>query len=64
VVIGKVVNALGKTWHPEHFVCCTCSQPFPGGKFVEHEVPSFLSMNCPFTSHHITPHPQRACVRA
>lgn len=37
VVIGKVVNALGKTWHPEHFVCCTCSQPFPGGKFVEHE---------------------------
>jgi hypothetical protein len=37
MVIGKVVHALNKTFHPEHFVCANCSQPFPGGKFIEHE---------------------------
>jgi hypothetical protein len=36
-IVGKVINALNKTYHPEHFVCTNCSQPFPGGKFVEHE---------------------------
>ncbi|XP_066490701.1 leupaxin [Tiliqua scincoides] len=32
-IAGKVVTALGKTWHPEHFTCAQCgkevgSQPF------------------------------------
>ncbi|KAL6064720.1 LIM and senescent cell antigen-like-containing domain protein 2 [Balamuthia mandrillaris] len=36
-VVGKVTNALGKHYHPEHFVCTNCSQPFPGGKFLEYE---------------------------
>jgi len=31
---GNVINALG-TWHPEHFVCQTCHQPFPQGEFYE-----------------------------
>lgn len=37
MIIGKVVHALNKTYHPEHFVCANCSQPFPGGKFIDHE---------------------------
>ena len=23
-IVGKVVNAIGKQWHPKHFVCTTC----------------------------------------
>jgi hypothetical protein len=38
MVIGKVLHALNNTYHPDHFVCFICSQPFPGDKFVEHEV--------------------------
>ena len=37
MVIGICINALGKSFHPEHFVCNHCSKPFPGGNFVEHE---------------------------
>jgi len=32
---GSVINALGTAWHPEHFVCQSCHQPFPGGAFYE-----------------------------
>lgn len=28
------MNALGKTYHPDHFVCACCSQPFVNGKFM------------------------------
>jgi LIM and senescent cell antigen-like-containing domain protein 1/2 len=34
MIIGQCLNALGKTYHPEHFVCACCSQPFQGGKFM------------------------------
>lgn len=34
MIIGQCMNALGKTYHPEHFVCTCCSQPFVGGKFM------------------------------
>lgn len=34
MIIGQCTNALGKTYHPEHFVCACCSQPFVGGKFM------------------------------
>jgi len=37
VIIGACVNALGKTYHPEHFVCENCNRPFANGQFVEHE---------------------------
>lgn len=37
MIIGPVMNALDKTWHPEHFVCAQCSRTFPDGNFVEHE---------------------------
>jgi len=33
-IVGRLVNAAGKTYHPDHFVCESCSQPFPGGKFM------------------------------
>lgn len=35
VILGRVINAIGSTWHPEHFVCHACSQPFKDGRFVE-----------------------------
>ena len=37
MVIGQCVNALGKTYHPEHFVCSCCSQCLNGAKFFIHE---------------------------
>eukprot|EP01121_Diplochlamys_sp_Union-15-3_P022493 TRINITY_DN959_c0_g1_i1.p1 TRINITY_DN959_c0_g1~~TRINITY_DN959_c0_g1_i1.p1 ORF type:complete len:440 (-),score=65.22 TRINITY_DN959_c0_g1_i1:49-1263(-) len=36
MIIGQCINALNKTFHPEHFVCTYCSQPFPGGQYVIH----------------------------
>jgi len=37
VITGDVINALGKHWHPEHFVCATCSCAFGGGVFYSRE---------------------------
>jgi len=37
MIIGICINALGKAFHPDHFVCNHCNKPFPGGNFVEHE---------------------------
>jgi len=34
-IIGPVVQAIGKSFHPDHFVCEYCSQPFPGGRFFK-----------------------------
>lgn len=30
---GRCVNALGKQYHPEHFVCVTCERPFANSKY-------------------------------
>ena len=27
-ILDQCVSALDKTWHPEHFVCASCSNPF------------------------------------
>ena len=32
-----MVTALGKTWHPEHFVCHVCKVELGTGKFFERE---------------------------
>ncbi|XP_059560786.1 LIM and senescent cell antigen-like-containing domain protein 2 isoform X2 [Myotis daubentonii] len=32
---GRVVNALGKQWHVEHFVCAKCEKPFRGHRHYE-----------------------------
>lgn len=30
---GKYLRALGKLWHPEHFVCAHCGNPLPGNYY-------------------------------
>ncbi|PRP83932.1 LIM-type zinc finger-containing protein [Planoprotostelium fungivorum] len=37
MIIGRVISALGKTYHPQHFVCHHCNKPFVNGQFVEHD---------------------------
>lgn len=32
---GRIVTALGKQWHAEHFVCAICDRPFLGTKHHE-----------------------------
>eukprot|EP00026_Physarum_polycephalum_P007425 Phypoly_transcript_07485.p1 GENE.Phypoly_transcript_07485~~Phypoly_transcript_07485.p1 ORF type:complete len:486 (+),score=54.91 Phypoly_transcript_07485:161-1618(+) len=34
-VTGRMINALDKKWHPEHFVCSFCMLPLAGGAFTE-----------------------------
>ncbi|XP_033627411.1 paxillin-like isoform X2 [Asterias rubens] len=34
-ILDKCVTALDKTWHPEHFFCAQCGQPFNEGGFHE-----------------------------
>eukprot|EP01124_Arcella_intermedia_P008152 TRINITY_DN150_c0_g1_i6.p1 TRINITY_DN150_c0_g1~~TRINITY_DN150_c0_g1_i6.p1 ORF type:complete len:500 (-),score=50.28 TRINITY_DN150_c0_g1_i6:41-1540(-) len=34
-IVGPIVQAMGKNYHPDHFVCEYCSQPFPGGRFIK-----------------------------
>jgi DNA-binding transcriptional regulator YiaG len=34
---GPYISALGQCWHPQHFVCHHCSQPFPSGSFRQHD---------------------------
>ena len=36
-VIGEYVQALGSTWHPEHFLCAACSQPIRERQFLEYQ---------------------------
>ncbi|XP_027714834.1 transforming growth factor beta-1-induced transcript 1 protein isoform X1 [Vombatus ursinus] len=34
-IAGQVVTALGRTWHPEHFLCGGCSMALGGSSFFE-----------------------------
>ncbi|NWU72116.1 LPXN protein, partial [Pterocles burchelli] len=34
-IAGKVLTALGQTWHPEHFACTRCGQELGGRPFFE-----------------------------
>ncbi|NWS63790.1 LPXN protein, partial [Chunga burmeisteri] len=34
-IAGKVLTALGKTWHPEHFTCACCGQELGSQPFFE-----------------------------
>ena len=36
-ITSACTTALGKTWHPEHFVCAHCKRPFSGKSFFEHD---------------------------
>jgi len=37
IIKGEYIEAMGKTWCPDHFVCSSCSEPFPDDKFYKHE---------------------------
>ncbi|NWW72098.1 LPXN protein, partial [Climacteris rufus] len=34
-IVGQVLTALGKTWHPEHFTCASCGRELHKGPFFE-----------------------------
>jgi len=36
-IVGQVVTALGRTWHPEHFVCAHCRQELGTKNFFERD---------------------------
>ncbi|XP_068203817.1 paxillin-like [Palaemon carinicauda] len=36
-IVGQVITALGKTWHPEHFTCSECNQELGTRNFFERD---------------------------
>lgn len=34
-ILGRSVTALGRVWHPEHFMCEVCKEPFMGSSYYE-----------------------------
>lgn len=36
-IAGRSITAMGRVWHPEHFVCAKCVRPFPDSGFFEHQ---------------------------
>jgi len=48
VIDDRVVNALGKQWHVEHFSCARCAQPFRGSKHFEHRGLAYCEMDYHF----------------
>lgn len=37
LIVGQVITALGKTWHPEHFTCNHCNQELGTRNFFERD---------------------------
>lgn len=55
-ILGEVVTAVGKTFHPEHFVCGNCRNPLGSGVFyeqggVQHCERCFQELFCPRCGH-------------
>lgn len=55
-ITGEYVEALGKLWHPEHFVCHTCRKPFEGAHFRSIE-------DTPFCEQHFRERMAMKCAR-
>lgn len=36
-IAGECTTAMGRRWHPEHFVCTRCRRPFAGQGYYEHD---------------------------
>ncbi|XP_045559005.1 paxillin isoform X5 [Salmo salar] len=36
-IVGQVVTAMGRTWHPEHFVCTHCQEEIGSRNFFERD---------------------------
>lgn len=34
-ILGKVLDALGRQWHPEHFTCATCETELSSATYYE-----------------------------
>ncbi|MBN3305842.1 PAXI protein, partial [Amia calva] len=55
-IVGKVITALGGTWHPEHFVCCVCGVELKafferdGKPFCEADYQKLFSPRCAYCS--------------
>ena len=53
-IVGQVITALGRTWHPEHFTCSHCNQELgtqnfferDGKPYCEHDYHSLFSPRC------------------
>nr|1V6G_A Chain A, Actin Binding LIM Protein 2 [Homo sapiens] len=43
---GEVVSALGKTYHPDCFVCAVCRLPFPPGDRVTFNGKECMCQKC------------------
>ena len=39
--VSQIVTALGKTWHPEHFVCAHCQQELGMENFFERDAEAY-----------------------
>ncbi|XP_072295427.1 leupaxin isoform X2 [Eucyclogobius newberryi] len=37
IIVGKIITALGETWHPEHFVCVMCKMELSAVGFFERD---------------------------
>ncbi|KAL2913424.1 hypothetical protein HK105_207036 [Polyrhizophydium stewartii] len=36
-IVGRSMSAIGKIYHPEHFVCWKCEKPFDGAPYFEYQ---------------------------
>ncbi|MBZ3882654.1 Leupaxin [Sciurus carolinensis] len=48
-IAGKVIHALGQSWHPEHFVCTHCKEEIGSSPFFERSGLAY----CPKDYHHL-----------
>eukprot|EP00004_Rigifila_ramosa_P027354 TRINITY_DN888_c1_g1_i1.p1 TRINITY_DN888_c1_g1~~TRINITY_DN888_c1_g1_i1.p1 ORF type:complete len:398 (+),score=77.32 TRINITY_DN888_c1_g1_i1:40-1194(+) len=42
---GRSISALGRQWHPEHFVCTDCDKSFDGGKYFERDKKAYCQLH-------------------
>jgi len=50
-VLDNCVQAMGKTWHQEHFSCCKCSKNFSKAKLGYHEHEGYAYCETCYTEH-------------
>ncbi|XP_016055996.1 PREDICTED: leupaxin isoform X1 [Miniopterus natalensis] len=48
-IAGKVIHALGQSWHPEHFICSHCKEEIGASPFFERSGLAY----CPKDYHHL-----------
>eukprot|EP01104_Vermistella_antarctica_P009817 TRINITY_DN256_c0_g1_i4.p2 TRINITY_DN256_c0_g1~~TRINITY_DN256_c0_g1_i4.p2 ORF type:complete len:466 (-),score=122.43 TRINITY_DN256_c0_g1_i4:876-2273(-) len=44
-IVGRSITAMGRVWHPDHFVCAHCHRPFGKSTFREHEGKPYCEMH-------------------